>query len=222
MIERPADTGFYFDEEHHQFWLNGVPLPSITRILRDTGISVFAQIAEAVRRKNDQRAVAIRRAGLRGDAVHKALHLIAAGTFDWTYFDRAPEYAGWIKSGLEWLRLAGADTLASERPVYHRELHYAGIPDRILRFEGQLCIPDWKTGSAHDIANPIQTALQAMAVESHVHEPHLRLNIYLREDGKPARAEWHNNELRDRQIAAAAVGIWHYSHPQGSVRDHGE
>jgi hypothetical protein len=205
-------VGFFFDQREHRFWLNAVEMPGVTRILQSVGIVDYSHLPHGPGPESRGSYLA------RGQAVHAALAQIITGRFDYQYYERMPHWAGFIKSGEAWLQLARPEVLAVEQPVYNTDLWYAGVLDLILRFQGRLCVPDWKNNKAQRAAR-IQTKLYELAIPSlgqlvryrYADQPHARLAIELSPTGKAGRAVWYDShDLADLQIAEAAVAIYHW------------
>jgi hypothetical protein len=124
-----------FDALTHTYTLDGRELPSVTTILKGTGMIDYSMIPQAV----------LQEAGRRGTAVHVALQYMDDGELDESSV--APEYAGYIKAAKRFYAETGFTVAHNEYRDYHRGLLYAGTLDRTGVFpDDSLAVVDWKTG----------------------------------------------------------------------------
>lgn len=133
-----------FREETHQYFLDGVELPSITRVLAP--LKDFSHVHPEL----------LERACLFGQAVHKTVELYLADDLVEEGLD--PNLADCLEAFRQWER-DSPDLRAPvvERPMAHQRLGYAGTPDLI--YDGQ-AIVEIKTRDYDPLCDPIQTAAQ--------------------------------------------------------------
>ena len=194
-----------FEEKTHSYAIAGVTVPSVTQILSVVGLSAYEGM------RDDVRLAAL----YRGRAVHLALSQIAKGTFSWDYLDDPAVieagYPPYIRAGFEWLNLSGFEPLLIEKPLCHA-LGYAGTPDIIGRFQGELTILDWKTGSMPWWCG-IQLAGYGLALSSaqelynyeHATRLHARLGVELKADGRAKPFPFEEYEDEDDFLAALRI-----------------
>lgn len=160
------------DHETHVYTLNGKRVPSVTQVLapmNDYSMVPF-DILEAAR--------------IFGQHVHEAVDLFNRGTLDLTWLDLplVPFVSAWSK----FLEESGAVVIASEMPVAHERLGYAGTPDLVLvrGKRRRFVVPDVKATAVIPPTVGLQTAAYAKAYASmhDVLEPE-RYCIHLRDDG---------------------------------------
>ena len=145
-----------FDAESHTYTTpGGVVVPSITQILRATGVSVdFSSLPnrEAIARKRDI-----------GVAVHADAHSFDDGDLDHStvHPDVVPYLAAWIAFREE-KRLMPVER---ERRVYDPIRNVAGTFDGVFSEAGQdsLVLVDLKLGNPEDAAARYQTAAYILA-----------------------------------------------------------
>lgn len=175
-----------FDDATHTYELDGVVVPSVTGILRASGVVDFSAVPA------DTLAAALER----GTCVHRALHYFAEGDFDVEGFYREfPEYAGYLRSGVLLLDSSRVRTVLCERRVASRKHRYAGTIDWLGYIDGQAAILDFATGHPADAGKDLQTAAyHCAALEWADVDPQLgafvkanatiaRFSVRLRKDG---------------------------------------
>lgn len=165
-----------FDEATHRYTLDGVELPSVTKILDD----VFDEY-----RSIDPET--LRRAQERGTAVHKACELHDMAQLDFSSVDEtiAPYLEGYIKFVSE----TKFEHHAVEQKVVSRKYGYAGTLDRlgVLGKSKRRCQIDLKSAvSVSRSVGPQTAAYEQAAREEHWIEPKEIIDRYalqLRADG---------------------------------------
>jgi hypothetical protein len=129
-MKLPAD--FEFDPKKHRFSCGGTYVPSVTQILKDLGFF-----------KNTN--FYTEEARLRGEYVHKAIHLLELGTLDMGSVDK--NHRGYLEAYIDWKVHYKVKTLMTDEKVFNREYWYAGLVD--LRARGGMIV-DFKTGDFDD------------------------------------------------------------------------
>lgn len=131
---------FEFDEEKHEYTLDGVVLPSVTQIIAP--LNDFSRIAPGVLERKRQI----------GKAVHKAVELYTANDLEEDSVDELCKgyFAGFLNWADDNKELLLDSTM--EKINYHPKLKYAGTPD-IDHFE---CVIDIKTRPYNPITDPLQ------------------------------------------------------------------
>ena len=120
-----------FLEDSHQYLLNGSELPSVSELCTPLHKSVYTDVPKWQ----------LEAAAERGTAVHLATQqLDTAGSAE-----TADEYAPYVSAYASFLRLHKPSWSLIERPMYHPELRYAGMPDRYGIMDGCATLLDIKT-----------------------------------------------------------------------------
>jgi hypothetical protein len=132
---------FIFREEDHSYWLGDRRLESVTEILERSGIADYRWTNED--------------AMTRGKYVHTASEMIDRGTLDWAALD--PILRPYCEAYQKFIEDKHPEILLSEKPMYHPDYLFAGTPDRAMRMDGAIVLPDLKSG-APNRATAIQTA----------------------------------------------------------------
>jgi hypothetical protein len=153
-----------FDPATHSYTLGGLPVPSVTQVLKQTGYIRLDGIPEPV----------LERARDRGDRIHKALHYLFDDDLDEDTID--PAIAGYIRSAQAFLSSYIDLQLRAEMRVWSERHHFAGTLDLLaLDCSGRLMIGDFKTGEPADVAADLQlAAYQGALLEMRAVDPDLR------------------------------------------------
>lgn len=177
--------------------LAGAVVPSVSEIIRplvDYSM-VPADILEAAREF--------------GQHVHLACHLFDIGELDWASLD--PALAPYVRSWERFIEESGAVVVASEQPVVHQPLGYAGTPDRVLMWNERFVVPDIKSTSVVPKSVGVQTAAYArayQAMHSLSKEPE-RMCIHL----QPDKYRVHRRrEPTDWSMFLSCLNLWRWNH----------
>ncbi len=120
MSDRQAELslGLQFDEARHWYTYDGLPLVSVTTVLREMGIVVMSP---------DIPPHVLEFARQRGKAVHKAIEHHHGGTLDLATVD--PRFTGYLDGYLSFLSQSGFQPAGFEKSLAHARLGFAGRPD---------------------------------------------------------------------------------------------
>lgn len=165
----PTDE-LQFDEERHEYSVNGRVIPSVTQIISAVGLYEFDFVSR------ETLAVAAER----GRIVHQCIEWYERGELDESSID--PELSGYFKA---WLRVRKENFMPKpdelEMRVYSKKYGYAGTLDMLLGHDGW--INDHKTGQK-DPAHGLQLSAYWLALHPNMAETPGRLTCdYLARDG---------------------------------------
>jgi hypothetical protein len=146
----PADT-LEFDPAGHRYLLNGRRVPSVTEILGIISAPALGRVPPEV----------LEHARRRGELVHQTINFFNRELLDESSV--ADELRPYLDAWKAFLHETGAVVIASEQPVYHKALGYAGTPDVILDWNGRTVIPDAKATAVVPATVGPQTAAYAEA-----------------------------------------------------------
>lgn len=179
-----------FNEELHEYRVDGVVVPSVTTIIAAAGLQPDMSWIDPFYLE-------------RGTAVHKATELVDLGTLDWDTIDG--NVAPYLASYQKFCDDMGTDyeVLDVEMRAYNPHYRYAGTIDRVARFRGQVAVVDLKCG-----AKLACHALQLSAYRELVPEASLRLGLHLKGDGS-YRIETYSDP-NDWPTFAAAASLYHW------------
>lgn len=135
-----------FDAAAHVYTLDGVVVPSVTGILKASGLIDFSQIPPAV----------LEVARARGERTHRAIHYYNEGDLDWSTLDDGdrPRVNAWLR----FIEQRKFQILKAEFRVYSRRYGYAGTGDVLGLLDGKLALADFKLGKPEDVAADLQTS----------------------------------------------------------------
>lgn len=141
-----------FAKAEHRYTVDGKTFPSVSQIIAP--LVDFSMVRESV----------LEAAREFGSHVHEACALHCRDALNWQTLDPAlvPYVEGWDK----FLRDTGAVILASEQPIAHPTLKYAGTPDLILAWDDFVAVPDIKATAAVPPTVGIQTAAYGRAYQA--------------------------------------------------------
>lgn len=184
-----------FEKAGHVYRLDGRVVPSVTEILRP--LENFTMVPPAV----------LEAARIFGGHVHEACHLDDIEALEWDSLDPAlvPYVLGWRK----FLKDTGAVVIASEQPIAHATLGYAGTPDRLLSWGKRLVLPDIKSTTVVPRTVGPQTAGYAAAYQSQYggREPE-RLCVQLKPDG--TYSSHRRRESTDWSVFLSCLNVWRF------------
>jgi hypothetical protein len=202
-VSHPVVT---FDPVAHRYTLLPAEtrLPSVTDILRETGISTNF---EALAHLGAQTAADIEAKRDLGRVVHADAHAFDDDDLDWATVD--PRVRPYLEAWATFRANQQLTPVARERLVYHPGLGYAGTLDGIFtrRTDGRTVLVDIKLGDPEDAGGRYQTAAYQLAYCAErpgvvIHE---RLCVWLRPDlGVPYRV-FPYTDWRDLQVWPAIV-----------------
>lgn len=186
-----------FEAATHTYRFGGKVLPSVSEILKP--IVDFSMVDPDV----------LEAAREFGQHVHLATHLFDTEQLEWSTLD--PALVPYVEAWKQFIEDSGAVVIASEQPIVHQELGYAGMPDRVLSWKDRIVVPDLKATSVVPRSVGPQTAGYAKAYQS-MHgvkkEPE-RLCIHL----KPGKYTVHRRrELSDWSMFLSCLNVWKWNH----------
>lgn len=135
-----------FDPEAHVYRIDGVVVPSVTQVLRQTGYIRLDDVSEAT----------LEHARERGRRVHQALHFLFDDDLDEDSVDE--ELRGYLQSARRYIDEHIRQVLRVEFRVHSTRYMFAGTLDLLaMHADGALSVDDFKTGHPDDVAADLQT-----------------------------------------------------------------
>lgn len=160
-----------FREDTHQYCLDDHPVPSVTQIIKEAGLSDYSSVPAPV----------LSAACKFGTAVHRATELWDKGTLDIASLSvpLLPYLEAWKKFRMEY----NPEIKGIELRLASKAWKYAGTIDRHIAIEGNDCVLDIKTGFEFIPATAIQLAGYALMVRENTDTRKLsRMGILLKPD----------------------------------------
>jgi hypothetical protein len=170
----------------HTYTLDGTIVPSVTQILRASGLVDFSSVPPTI----------LEAARRRGTAVHQAIHYYNENDLDVHAFCASyPDYAGYLEAWLAFVAERKFVAHFNEYRVASHRHELAGTIDCLGVLEHQGALIDFATGRPEDAAKDLQTAAyHALAHETAEHDPALgdflsryvirRYAVALKRDGR--------------------------------------
>jgi len=161
-----ANPAFLFDRQTHVYSLADKILPSVTEILRGSGIVDDRWFTSA--------------GAWRGSAVHAACWYDDQNDLDESNLDQA--LIGYIEAYRKFRTETSFEPTDIETPVYNDLLGYAGTPDRVGKLnQKRLCLLDIKSGASSKV-----TRYQTVAYVGCLASPrkYVRMELRLQPNGK--------------------------------------
>lgn len=153
--------------EDHTYRLDGVIVPSVTKVLQDAGEIHVDWINQWYLQ--------------RGVAVHSCCQYLDDGDLDEASID--PEIKGFVDAYRDFKKHLEPEVLHSEKIVYSKQYGYCGRLDRVVRIKGVTAILDLKTNSM-----PKHVGLQTAAYQQAAKECGIvtgeRLSLLLQKSGQ--------------------------------------
>jgi hypothetical protein len=138
-----------FDPPSHTYLLDGIGVPSVTQILRASGLIDFSSVPPTV----------LERARVRGTVVHQAIHYFNERDLDVEQFcQQFPDYAGYLRAWISFTDRQHFVPKFSEYRVASRRHQVAGTIDCLGVLHSQGALLDFATGRPDDVSKDLQTA----------------------------------------------------------------
>jgi len=204
-----------FDFIRHEYFLDGVQVPSVTGILHASGLIDLSAIPPFI----------LERARNRGSAVHQLVHYYNESDLDWGSVDQA--FQGYLDAWQDFRRQTALRPLLCERRIASRRHRVAGTLDLLAAIGGDGWLIDYKTGDPDDVAADFQTgAYLSLALEWAPEDPSLaaalalfprwrRAAVRLRKDGTFQVTEY--TDARDYARFHTLTAAWHIRNERGAI-----
>lgn len=194
-----------FNEERHEYRVDGTVIPSVTQILDSNGFSNFSDVPFDILEMSRKF----------GKAVHKAIELKCKGTLDESSLHEA--IIPYVKSWENFVKDFEYQSSISELRGYNEKYRFCYTFDQqgTIKFKGkfQLCMIDIKTGSPSNAHKVQINGGYALAVDKNI----LTGILYLNPEFKPGgyKIIFSVNNKRDQQIFLSALTIHNYKKENG-------
>lgn len=192
-----------FDPINHVYTLDGVVVPSVTGILRASGVIDFSGIPDAT----------LEAAQRRGTVVHQAVHYYNESDLDLESFRRDyPDWVGYVDSWIAFRAARQFTPILNEHRVASRVRKVAGTIDCLGVLDGSGALIDFATGRPQDVSKDLQTAAYHLLLLEWGHDDERladfllkhpvvrRYGVRLMRDGSVARIEQYRDPLDVRKF----------------------
>lgn len=184
----------HFEEEKHQYYLNGMNLPSVTTIMRPLSSALYKDIDPEV----------LDKAATKGTIVHNAIENYVLYGIE----DIDPDYGMYFQAFMDWYDENEPKVLATEYGVYHKALRYAGMADMIAVVNGKKTLIDFKTSvNVNKMLTGVQLEAYAKALESLGQPVDQKAILHLRKDGKYSYIVYEKNDLESWTVFGALLTV---------------
>lgn len=177
-----------FKEDTHEYFLNGIKIPSVTFVLQAEGIIDFSMVPP-------ERLEAARQFGT---AAHKAWELWDRKDLDMKTLSAplVPVLQGWIK----FCKDNKVKIVANELRGYSRTWMYGMTLDRVITLKNKLTLVDLKTSAEHHPGNRLQTAAYKIGWEERNPKRKIkqRMSLLIHADGS-TDPEYYDDPREERE-----------------------
>lgn len=181
-----------FDAELHQYAYMGRVVPSVTQILKP--LTDFDSVPAGV----------LAAASAFGTAVHKACELWDLGDLDEDSLD--PQLAPYLQAWKQFMADHDCAWIHVEQPIVHKQLRYAGTPDRAGLVRGEEAVVDLKSTMALYPSVGPQLAAYDAALQPKTNAQRLkRYGVQLKPDGSYVVKEY--KDLTDFAVFASLLTV---------------
>lgn len=181
-----------FDPITHAYTLDGLPVPSVTQILRGAGLIQY-----------DADPATLEYARARGTAVHAACHYLAEGDLDERTV--APEISPYVDAYRRFLAESDFVCRHIEARVYSRVHRYAGTLDRAGTIGEHSVLLDLKTGPPESWTGAQLAGYEIALRECEGVTVDSRFSLHLKADGRYSIQEYHAPQVHRHFLAALAA-----------------
>jgi hypothetical protein len=198
-----------FEPTTHTYWINGQPVPSVTELLDDCGLTPdYSLVPQPV----------LQHARQRGIHVDQCIELLDADDLDWRTVH--PEAMPYLEGWLAFREHEGFTPLANQLPLFHPTWGYAGTADSCgLLPGGRPVILERKTTAK--MASTVALQVAGYALEGLWYAPPgggvlspvpwerpVRLGVQLRRDGTYQLFPYEDPDDYAAFLGAVALGRW--------------
>lgn len=187
-----------FSEVDHIYRLNGVIIPSVSKIIEPVSLATYGTVNQAV----------LQRAADRGTAVHKAIE----NYNNYGIMDIDNELSGYADAYRKWYDIRVPEVEHCEIRFYHKVMRYGGTADCLARFDGKLWLIDYKTSyKVVDKNYRLQLEAYVQALSSHGIFVDAKMVLHLTKDGKFEEVLYPLKDAEAWRVFGACKSIYDYN-----------
>ena len=187
-----------FDAKSHSYTYGGIPVPSVTQVLKSEGFIETRFCSEF---------------GLeRGSRVHEACSFLFDGALDWKSVDS--RILSRVRACERFIQESGFRALETEKAMIHRSSLYAGTLDAYGMFQGRYVVVDLKCGPPA-AWHGLQLAAYQELLSANRLKCQSRFTLHLRDNGTyDLRA---HRDPRDLGVFLSACNVFRRKNPNGGT-----
>ena len=186
-----------FNEDKHIYRLNGVQIPSVSRIMKPLSAYLYRTVDEET----------LNRAAVRGTAVHNAIENFTLYGIE----DIPAEYAGYFEAYQRFIEDVKPEILWSEQKIYNKALRYAGTADMCAVIGGRKVLIDFKTSAAvNRMLTGVQLEPYAMAFNTHDIQFDEKAILHLKRNGFYQVIRYDKNDIESKECFDALLIVYHH------------
>jgi hypothetical protein len=198
-----VSAGFQYLAEEHRYLYDGRDLPSITRVLGAGGLVSYDGVpAHRVVRARD-----------RGAAAHLAIRFVNEGRLDLSSL--APELEPYVFAWESFCSVHHADFIPElvETPLADPLLGFAGTPDVVGAFRGNMSVIEIKCTAAVHAGHHVQTAAQKLLLGGNRRPVVARYVLQLKPNGDFRLHE--GTDPHDAHVFRSALHLYQWKQREG-------
>ena len=197
VLEFPMLSELTFDEVSHIYRLDGIEIPSVSRVMEPLKEANYAGISEKT----------LRRAADKGTSVHDSIENFVKFGIE----DVDPEFRAYFDAFLQWWIETQPIVVGSEIRIYHKLLRYGGTIDLLCYIDGKLTLIDFKTTyTVSDMSCGVQLEAYAKALESHGINVDQKMILHLKRDGKFKPISYPANDSQRWRVFGSLKVVYDY------------
>lgn len=188
-----------FHEKTHVYHLDGIPIPSVTTLMKPLSQHYYKGINETI----------LNRAAQKGTAVHNAIELL----INFEMEDIPSEHRGYLDAYKQWVADWDVSPLQAESRTHHKLLRYAGTVDLLCKEKGLYTLVDFKTTvKLSSMLVGVQLEAYRKALETHGIIVENVVGLQLKKDGTYQRFSSENLPPRQEcwQVFHSLNNVHHF------------
>lgn len=202
--EFPELPELTFDEDSHIYCLDGIQIPSVSRVMEPLKDSTYGGISERT----------LRKAAEKGSSVHDSIE----NFIKFQIQDVNPEHRSYFKAFMEWWEENQPIVVGSEIRIYHKVLRYGGTLDLLCYLQDKatqelkLTLIDFKTTYAlQDMTCGVQLEAYERALASHGVQVQEKMILHLKRDGKHKEKRYPANDSVRWRVFGSLKCVYDYT-----------
>ena len=187
-----------FREEGHIYGLNGIEIPSVSKIIEPVSKASYGGIDPLV----------LQRAADRGTAVHSAIdyyNTIGVMAVD-------DDFACYVGAYTKWCEYRKPKIIGSEIKLYHKVMRYGGTVDLLAEIDGELWLIDYKT--SYKVVNKnyrLQLEAYSQALSTHGFRVDKKMVLHLKKNAEYEEIFYPTRDAEAWLVFGACKTVYDYN-----------